>query len=77
VVLLPVPVVVAPPGLLVRVQVPEDGSPLRVTLPVATPQVGWVLDSITGGVGVAGAGSINPGNEGAEIQPATLLTVKV
>ena len=33
VVLVPVPVVVAPPGDLVRVQDPEEGKPLNTTLP--------------------------------------------
>ena len=36
----PVPVVVVPPGFLVKVQVPEAGKPLNTTLPVATVQVG-------------------------------------
>ena len=31
------------PGFLVRVHVPEEGNPLRVTLPVAISQVGWIL----------------------------------
>ena len=40
VVLVPVPLVVVPPGFLVKVQVPEAGKPLNTTLPVATVQVG-------------------------------------
>ena len=40
VVLVPVPVVVVPPGVLVNVQVPDEGKPLKTTLPVATAQVG-------------------------------------
>lgn len=40
VVLVPEPVVVTPPGDLVRVQVPDEGSPLNGTLPVATVQEG-------------------------------------
>ncbi len=43
VVAVPVPVEVAPPGLLVKVHVPEAGSPLKSTLPVDTPHVGWVI----------------------------------
>jgi hypothetical protein len=39
IVLLVVEPVVLPPGVLVSVQSP-DGSPLRVTLPVGTRQVG-------------------------------------
>jgi hypothetical protein len=37
--LVPVPEVV-PPGVLVNVQVPEDGKPLKTTLPVETAHVG-------------------------------------
>ncbi len=40
VVLVPVPVVVVPPGERVSVHVPEEGNPERTTLPVATEQVG-------------------------------------
>ena len=52
--LVPVPVVVVPPGFLVRVQVPVDGSPLKFTLPVARLQVGWVMAPTIGAVGVTG-----------------------
>jgi len=40
VVLVPVPEVVVPPGVLVVVQVPVDGNPFNMALPVATEQVG-------------------------------------
>ena len=40
VVLVPVPVVVVPPGERVSVHVPEAGKPERTTLPVATEHVG-------------------------------------
>ena len=40
VVLVPGPVVVVPPGVLVNVHVPDEGKPLKTTLPVATAQVG-------------------------------------
>jgi hypothetical protein len=36
----PVPVIVTAPGLLVRVQVPAAGNPLKITLPVDIAQVG-------------------------------------
>ena len=36
----PVPVVVVPPGDLVKVQVPDAGKPFNITLPVARAQVG-------------------------------------
>ncbi len=54
VILVPVPLVVAPPGLAVRVQIPDTGNPLRATLPVAKPQVGWVIVPTRGAVGVGG-----------------------
>lgn len=40
VVLVPVPVVVVPPGVRVNVQVPDEGRPLRITLPVPTSHEG-------------------------------------
>ncbi len=61
VVVVPVPVLVMPPGVLVRVQVPEAGNPLKSTLPVDTPQVGWVIVPIIGAVGVAGWGLTHSG----------------
>jgi hypothetical protein len=38
--IVPDPVVVVPPGVLVKVQVPEAGKPFKTTLPVASAQVG-------------------------------------
>ena len=38
--LVPIPVVVVPPGLLLNVHVPDAGRPLRITLPVASVHVG-------------------------------------
>ena len=73
---MPVPVVV-PPGVLVRVHVPVAGSPLRVTLPVATPQMGWVITPTVGAVGVGGWALITTWPETGETQPSLLLTVKV
>ena len=40
VVLVPVPVIVVPSGVCVKVQVPVDGKPLKTMLPVATVHVG-------------------------------------
>jgi hypothetical protein len=40
VLLVPVPLVVISPGNLVKDHVPEDGKPLRTTLPVGTENVG-------------------------------------
>ena len=41
----------APPGLLVRVQVPDDGRPESTTLPEGTAQVGWVTVPTVGAEG--------------------------
>ncbi len=48
--LVPVPVLVVPPGVLVKVHVPDDGSPLNTTLPVATAHVGCVMAPTVGAV---------------------------
>jgi hypothetical protein len=44
----PVPVVVVPPGDMVKIHVPEAGKPDNKTLPVATVQVGCVMVPTTG-----------------------------
>ena len=71
----PVPVVVTPPGLLVSVQDPVAGNPFKITLPVAVVQVGWVMVPTTGANGVAGCALITIPADAAEIQPAELVTV--
>ena len=47
----PVPAVVAPPGVLVNVQIPVDGRLLNSILPVGTRHVGCVTVPITGAAG--------------------------
>ena len=76
-VLVPVPVVVVPPGVLVKVQLPVAGKPLNNTLPVATEQVGWVIVPTIGAVGVAGWVVITTLVDADDIQPETLVTVNV
>ena len=71
----PVPVVVTPPGLLVSVQDPVAGNPFKITLPVAVVQVGWVMVPTTGANGVAGCALITIPADAAEIQPADLVIV--
>jgi hypothetical protein len=75
--LVPIPVVVIPPGVLVKVHVPEGGKPLRTTLPVATEQVGWVTVPTTGIAGVAGCSAMTTLFDIAEMHPEALVTVKV
>jgi len=50
----PTPVVVALLGVAVTVHVPEDGIPLKATLPVAKEHVGCVIIPIIGAAGVVG-----------------------
>jgi hypothetical protein len=50
----PLPVVVALPGVLVNVHVPEEGKPFNITEPVATVQVVCVIIPTAGAVGVTG-----------------------
>ena len=73
----PVPVMVEPPGDAVTVQVPDAGSPLKAILPVAVVQVGWVMAPTTGADGVAGCALMVALSDEAEVHPAALVTVKV
>ena len=77
VVLTPVPVADIFPGFLVRVHVPEEGSPLRVTLPVAISQVGWILVPATGADGEGGTALITTFPVAGETHPEASVTVKV
>ena len=75
VVLLPVPLVVAPPGLAVKVQLPVEGNPLNTTLPVVRAQVGCVMVPTVGAAGITRAGFITTFPEAGETQPSLLVTV--
>lgn len=73
----PVPGVVIAPGLRVRVQLPDDGNPLRFTLPVGSSQSGWVISPTKGTPGVGGCVLIVTLDEDTEVQPSSLVTVNV
>ena len=75
VLLVPVPVVVIPPGVLVNVQVPVAGKPFKTTPPVAVEQVGCVIVPTVGVDGADGATSITTLADAPEIHPASLVTV--
>ena len=75
VLLVPVPVIVVPPGVTVNVQVPVDGRPFKTMLPVETVQVGCVIVPIVGAVGVDGWAFITTLAEGIEVAPEELATV--
>ena len=77
VILVPVPVVVVPPGDLISVQVPAAGNPFITTPPVATSQVGCVIVPTTGEGGDDGLVVISTLLELDEAHPAELLTVNV
>lgn len=49
----PVPLYVVPPGVLMIVQLPVEGKPLKTTLPVGVVHVGWVMVPTIGAVGLA------------------------
>ena len=51
VVVVPVPVFIIPPGVPLTVQVPDDGSPFRTTLPFDRMQVGPVMVPMVGAEG--------------------------
>lgn len=76
VVLVPVPAVVMLPGLRVSVQEPV-GREFKTTLPVATAHVGCVIVPITGATGVAGWTLIVAPDDGSDVHPVELVTVKV
>ena len=76
-VLVPVPVVVVPPGVLVNVQVPVAGKSLKTTLPDAIAHVCCVIGPAVGAVGVAGWALITTFADAAEVHPDALVTVKV
>jgi hypothetical protein len=77
VVLVPVPEVIVPPGVLVNVHVPVEGRPLNKTLPVAEAHVGWVIVPATGADGVTGCALMTTLADASDTQPEVLVTVKV
>ena len=68
--LVPVPVVLIPPGYLCSVHVPDAGRPLSTTLPVATVQLGAVMVPTSGADGVAGWACIAALTDEADTHPA-------
>ena len=73
----PVPSVETPPGFRVIVHVPDEGKPLRATLPVDSVQVGWVIVPTTGAEGVGGCALMATLAEEREVHPNELVSVKV
>jgi len=75
VVLVPEPVIVAPPGDRIRVQFPVDGNPDNIALPVDIEHVGCVIIPITGALGTAGCGSMTIFAEATEVHTVEVATV--
>ena len=73
----PEPEIVTLPGVLVNVQVPVAGSPLKFTLPVEIAHVGWVMAPTTGALGAEGCGLITASADANDEHPAELVTIKV
>ena len=71
----PLPLSVVPVGKRVTIQVPEAGSPLRATLPVAVVHVGCVIAPVTGADGDDGwAGITTSADKDVDVQPAAFVT---
>ncbi len=77
VMLAPEPVRCTPSGVLVNVQVPVAGRPLKVTLPVDTAQEGCTINPTTGIGRPAGCPGINTSSDVGETQLEAFLTVKL
>jgi hypothetical protein len=68
---------VVPPGVRVRVHVPDAGKPLNATLPVGVVQVGWVRVPTVGAPGVTGCALITTAEDAGEVQLSEFFTVNV
>lgn len=76
-VLVPVPVVLTPPGSRVRVHVPFEGRSFNTTLPVESSHVGWLMSPTAGAEGVGGCLSITTSSDRSDTQPSSFVTVKL
>jgi hypothetical protein len=77
VVVVPVPVVVTPPGVRVSVHVPGDGKLLSTTLPVANEHVGIVIVPTCGAEGMAFTVNVYVALAATHGNPRGLLVVTV
>lgn len=77
VVVVPVPVVIVPPGFCIRDHVPAAGSPVRTTFPEVAVHVGCVIVPVAGAPGVTGCVLITTAEDDAEMQEEAFVTVKV
>jgi hypothetical protein len=77
VVLDPVPLEITLSGLRVNIHVPEDGNPLRITLPVAKVHVGWVLAPTAGAAGTGLTVKVYVAEAAVQGAPSGLFVVTV
>ena len=56
------------------IQLPE-GNPFNTTLPVATVQVGWVMVTTVGAVGVNGCALMTTLADAGDVHPEALVTM--
>ena len=72
---MPVPVIVVPPGVLIKVHVSVPGKLFNTTLPVGKAQVGCVLVPTAGADVETGAVLITIFVDEDEVQPDASVTV--
>lgn len=77
VLLVPVPIVVTPPGKIVITHEPVDGNSLSNTLPVGISNVGCIIVPTAGAEGVVGCTGITTFAEGTDKHPSAVVTVKL
>ena len=65
------------PGYRISVQVPDDGKPDNITLPVASVHVGGVIAPTVGAAGIPGCAFIKTLPDGEDIHPIEFVTEKV
>ena len=69
--------IVVNPTDSVTVHVPDDGNPLKATLPVDNKQVGCVMVPTIGAVGVAGCAVMTAFPDAPDVHPDELVTLNV
>ena len=62
------------PGFIVQL---PDGRPLKSTLPVAAPQVGWIMVPTVGADGADGSLRLTVVPTVFDVQPAPVVTLKL
>lgn len=75
--LVPEPLLVIPPGFLIKVQFPLEGNPFKTTLPVATEQLVWVIVPMEGVEGTGFTVSVKLAEADSQGEPSGLSVVTV